>query len=261
MSCSSCSCNPCTCDDVCDPNNEPLASALNNFIASFFGSISKTCVDNQVQWILPCDLNTGLPGFGRRQGEGVACYLLRLFEYLNTLQAGISISDEGVVISDPANSINFVGDGVVATAAGGDVTVTITQAAPISVADEGIVIANPATQLDFVGDGVVATAVGGVVTITITQPPPPSCAAFYDQIAINGVCYDTWQAAYDANIGAAVPTLMLVGQTTAFGGLTLAANYNSNIIISGFGAAISQLGSITGNGFTIDITAYNVTFV
>lgn len=217
MSCGSCHCNPCSCDDVCDPNNEPLASALTNFIASFFGSISKTCVDNQVQWILPCDLNTGLVGFERRQGEGVACYLLRLFEYLNSLQGGIIISDEGVVI------------------------------------------ANPATQIDFVGDGVTATSAGGLVTVTIPGAVAPSCAAFYNKIAIEGVCYDTWQAAYDANIGAAVPTLMLVGQTTAFGNLTLAANYNSNIIISGFGAAVSQLGSVAGNGFTVDITAYNVT--
>lgn len=181
--------------------------------------MSKTCVNDQVQWILPCDLNTGLPGFERRQGEGVACYLLRLFEYLNSLQSGIIISDEGVVISNPATSINFVGDGVVATAAGGD------------------------------------------VTVTITQPAAASCAAFYNKIAINGVCYDTWQAAYDANVGAAVPTLMLVGQGTTFGGLNLTANYNSNIIPSGFGAAISQLGSITGNGFTINITSYDLTFV
>lgn len=219
MSCSSCHHSPCSCEEACDPNNEPLASALNNFIASFFGSISKTCVDGQVQWILPCDLNNGLPGFERRQGEGVACYLLRLFQYIESLNAGIIVSDEGVVIADPA------------------------------------------TQLDFVGDGVSATAAGGVVTITITQPPPPSCAAFYDQIAINGVCYDTWQAAYDANVGVTTPTLMLVGQGTTFGNLTLAANYNSNIIPSGFGAAVSQLGSIAGNGFSINITAYDLTFV
>lgn len=219
MSCSSCSCNPCTCD-TCDPNNEPLASALNNFIASFFGSISKTCVDNQVQWILPCDLNTGLVGFERRQGEGVACYILRLFEYLNSIASGA-----------------------------------------LTVQDEGVVISTTATTLNFTGAGVVATSAGSTVTIDIPGAIAASCSAFYDKIAINGVCYDTWQAAYDANLAAATPTLMLVGQGTTFGGLVLAANYNSNIIPSGFGAAVSQLGSITGNGFTINITAYDLTFV
>lgn len=224
MSCSSCGHNHCTCDDVCDPNNEPLASALNNFIASFFGSISKTCVDNQVQWILPCDLNTGLAGFERRQGEGTACYLLRLFEYLNSI-----------------------------------IVAPVPPAPSLIVQDEGVVISNATTAIDFVGAGVTATGAGGQVTITIPGAVAGGCSDFYNKIAIEGVCYDTWQAAYDANIGAAVPTLMLVGQTTAFGNLTLAANYNSNIIISGFGAAVSQLGSIAGNGFTVDITAYNVT--
>lgn len=219
MSCSSCSCNPCTCD-TCDPNNEPLASALNNFIASFFGSISKTCVDNQVQWILPCDLNTGLVGFERRQGEGVACYILRLFEYLNAISTSQLVTmDEGVVISSATASFNFTGGGITATAA------------------------------------------GNAITVNVPAPAVAGCADFYDQIAINGVCYDTWQAAYDANVGAVTPTLMLVGQGTTFGGLVLAANYNSNIIPSGFGAAVSQLGSITGNGFTINMTAYNLTFV
>lgn len=214
MSCGSCNHSPCSCDDVCDPNNEPLASALNNFIASFFGAVGKTCVDGQVQWILPCDLNNGLPGFERRQGEGVACYLLRLFDYLQSLSAGISVSDEGVVISNPATSLNFVGDGVVATAAGSEVTITITAA---------------------------------------------SCAAFYDKIAINGVCYDTWQAAYDANVGVATPTLMLVGQGSTFGNLVLTGNYNSNIIPVGFGIGVSQLGTISGSGFTVVISAHNLT--
>lgn len=212
-SCNNCGCSPCTCD-VCDPNNEPLASALNNFIASFFGSVGKTCVNNEVQWILPCDLNTGIPGFERRQGEGVACYLLRLFEYLNSITGG------GITISE-----------------------------------EGIVIANPATSIDFTGGGVSATAAGGSVTVNIP------CNSFYNKISINGECYDTWQAAYDANSGVAVPTLMLVGQGTSFGNLNLTANYNSNIIPSGFGAAISQLGSIAGNGFDINITAYDLTFI
>lgn len=214
-SCSSCNCNPCTCDETCDPNNEPLASALNNFIASFFGSIGKTCVDNQVQWILPCDLNTGLAGFERRQGEGVACYLLRLFEYLNSIATSQLVTkDEGVIISNATASFNFTGAGVVATAAGNDITVTI---------------------------------------------PGAGCADFYNKIAINGVCYDTWQAAYDANVGATTPTLMLVGQGSTFGNLVLTGNYNSNIIPVGFGVGVSQLGTITGAGFTVVLTAHELT--
>ena len=68
------------CKPKCDPSNEPLSSSLNNFILSFFGSVTKSCVNGQVVWTLPCDLDAGIPGFPRISGEGVACYLLRIFQ-------------------------------------------------------------------------------------------------------------------------------------------------------------------------------------
>lgn len=77
MSCS-CNCNPCT-ETTCDTANEPLASSLNNFITAFFGSLTKTCVNNQIVWVLPCDLDNGFPGYPRVIGEGLACYFLRVF--------------------------------------------------------------------------------------------------------------------------------------------------------------------------------------
>lgn len=79
MSCSSCHTNPCRCIS-CDAANEPLASALNNFITAFFGTVGKTCVNNQIQWVLPCDLDVGIPTFPRFAGEGLACYFLRYVE-------------------------------------------------------------------------------------------------------------------------------------------------------------------------------------
>ena len=78
MSCQACNCNPCQCEP-CDPNNEPLASALNNFITAFFGSVTKTCVNGQVVWALPCDLEAGCDDFPRLPGEGIACYFMRFF--------------------------------------------------------------------------------------------------------------------------------------------------------------------------------------
>lgn len=79
MSCSSCNCNPCNCCS-CDAANEPLASALDNFISSFYGTVTKTCVNNRVIWTLPCDLEgTPIPDFPRLPGEGLACYFARVF--------------------------------------------------------------------------------------------------------------------------------------------------------------------------------------
>lgn len=69
-------CNPCSTGADC----ESLPSALDNFIKDFFGEIEKTYVDGKWTWILPCDLDTGIPGNPRQDGEGLACYFKRLFE-------------------------------------------------------------------------------------------------------------------------------------------------------------------------------------
>jgi 3D (Asp-Asp-Asp) domain-containing protein len=58
-----------------------LPSALDNFIAAFFGTLEKTVnADCTATWTLPCDLETGLPENPREEGEGLACYFKRLFE-------------------------------------------------------------------------------------------------------------------------------------------------------------------------------------
>lgn len=88
MSCGSCCTSPCSCHDECDPSNEPLSSALNNFITAFFGTVTKTCVNDEVVWALPCDLDAGIAGFPRLSGEGVACYLLRYVASVTAAPAG-----------------------------------------------------------------------------------------------------------------------------------------------------------------------------
>lgn len=165
MSCS-CNCSPCSCPDACDPSNEPLASALNNFITAFFGSVTKTCVNGQVVWALPCDLDSGVAGFPRNANEGIACYLLRY-----------------------ANSLLMCQD--------------------------------------------------------------------FRKIFVDGLCYDTWQAAYDASSGSNVPTLMLVGDGE-FGDLNLTADYNSNIFIFGLGEGSSRLGNVATNRFNFVAEAREV---
>jgi hypothetical protein len=66
----------------CDPDHEPLPSALDNFITQFFGEVTKTCVDGQIVWSLPCNLETGIPGYPRQEGEGLACYFKRVLNDL-----------------------------------------------------------------------------------------------------------------------------------------------------------------------------------
>lgn len=75
-------CSNCTPCNACPTNTEDcetLPSALDNFTQQFFGSIERTVVDGKVTWVLPGDLNSGLPGNPRLDGEGLATYFLRLF--------------------------------------------------------------------------------------------------------------------------------------------------------------------------------------
>lgn len=75
-----CSCEPC--QTQCDPAHEPLPSAIDNFVTQFFGEVTKTCVDGQIVWSLPCNLDTGIPGYPRQEGEGLACYFKRVLNEL-----------------------------------------------------------------------------------------------------------------------------------------------------------------------------------
>lgn len=78
----------CDCDNenesTCPENsaeNETLSSALENFITHFFGTLTKTDnSDGTVTWTLPCDLEEGIDGNPRLEGEGLACYFLRLLK-------------------------------------------------------------------------------------------------------------------------------------------------------------------------------------
>lgn len=81
MSCSACNCNPCCCNN--QQAQEPLASEVNNMILSLLGVIQKVNVNGKWEWLTPCNLGTGLPGFPMIPNEGLICYLLRLFQFLD----------------------------------------------------------------------------------------------------------------------------------------------------------------------------------
>ena len=74
--------NDCNCDsplpDSCAKGIEPLPSVIENFITAFFGTLTKTQTGCTWTWILPCNLDAGIPGFPRETGEGLACYFARI---------------------------------------------------------------------------------------------------------------------------------------------------------------------------------------
>jgi len=88
----------------------------------------------------------------------------------SVLNEGLTIEDEGVILETSADTLNFVGSGVVASGTGSEKTITISGGgggSDLTIKDEGSALPTAATTLDFVGDGVVATGSGTEKTITI----------------------------------------------------------------------------------------------
>ena len=88
----------------------------------------------------------------------------------NVLNEGLTIEDEGVILETSADTLNFVGSGVVASGTGSEKTITISGGggSDLTIKDEGSTLPTAATALNFVGTGVDATGTGAEKTITIT---------------------------------------------------------------------------------------------
>ena len=71
--------NPCGVTSTNTAACESLPSQIQNFSDAFFGTVVKTEISGEVTWSLPCGLDVGLIGNPRAEGEGLACYFLRLF--------------------------------------------------------------------------------------------------------------------------------------------------------------------------------------
>jgi hypothetical protein len=80
MSCGCSGLNPCQTPAANTAACETLPSQIENFTLQFFGEITKSEIDGEVVWNLPCGLDVGLPNNPRDPGEGLACYFLRLFQ-------------------------------------------------------------------------------------------------------------------------------------------------------------------------------------
>jgi hypothetical protein len=119
----------------CPPNSadcETLPSALQNFVDAFFGAVTKTEIDGQVTWILPCNLDIGLPGNPRADGEGLACYFLRLFrDGINGLEG--PTGPTGAAGENGANAWTIILTAFVQPAAGGTVNFNIVASPTITV--------------------------------------------------------------------------------------------------------------------------------
>ena len=146
-----------------DPENETLASALNNFILNFYGAIAKTVVNGEVVWVLPCDLSTGIPGYPRDPSMGTACYFKSIFESF-----GSQITDaEAAALAAEAAATNAV-----AVAAAAEIAAAAAQATANAAASDIAALGTMSAQ-----DSDSVSISGGLITgATVTGLPAPSSA-------------------------------------------------------------------------------------
>ena len=82
--------------------------------------------------------------------------------------SSLTVQDEGSALSTAATTINFVGNGVVASGSGATKTITIAGGGSgVTVQEEGSSLSTSGTTLNFVGSGVTATGSGATKTITV----------------------------------------------------------------------------------------------
>lgn len=107
MSCNNNQNSPC-CPEIPYPqiSAESVPSLIGNLIYALYGVINKTIVNGRVVWDIPCDPNntTEVEQIPREEGEGLLCYLLRLFEntldgYGNFLRWGFSDAGQSFELS------------------------------------------------------------------------------------------------------------------------------------------------------------------
>jgi len=76
-----------SCDDPRNPcdnsyDKESLASMIGNLIEQLFGAVDKTIIDGVATWSTPCSGESVIADYPRVDGEGLACYLLRIISLI-----------------------------------------------------------------------------------------------------------------------------------------------------------------------------------
>jgi len=98
MSCNNRRSGPC-CPDTPYPqvSHESTPSLIDNLVYALYGTISKLVKNGRVIWNIPCDPATtpaSVPQIPRETGEGLLCYLIRIFtEICGQLQIGSPVGN------------------------------------------------------------------------------------------------------------------------------------------------------------------------
>jgi len=165
----------------------------------------------------------------------------------STAISSISVADEGSDVSTDTVRVDFAGDLVTATDAGGATAlVTIDSASlagtfadPITVQDQGVAVTTDLAQLNCVGGGITATGSAGNVTLTVPSIPTLASQLTNDNTFVESVTVGATNLTVD-NSDPANPVL----NTSAIEGIRVEKDGTQVI-------ATSTATNYTGNGVTV----------
>ena len=90
-------------------SHESVPSLIDNLVNSLYGTITKSVVGGRVVWNLPCDPSAMATIFGvpRIQGEGLMCYILRVFGASTTLSGNFQGTFSGNLLGGSAGTLVY----------------------------------------------------------------------------------------------------------------------------------------------------------
>ena len=180
------------------------------------------------------------------------------FQYTAATGTAITIKDEGTTILSNANTLNFVGSGVVASNVGNVATITISGGiSGVIVQEEGSNILTSANTFNFVGPLVTASNVGNVATITVGGPAVQEEGS--NVVASANIINFVGNLVTASNVGN-VATITVNGPALQEEGTNVLAatnifNFVGNLVTA---SNVGNVGTITVNGPAVQDEGSNV---
>jgi hypothetical protein len=220
-------------------SHESVPSLIDNLVSALYGQIEKNVTSGKIVWTIPCDPNNtaSVSGIPRNAGEGLLCYIIRVFDSFNfssfvDLTSTQTLSNKTLNNSIVSGTINF-GSSVVsggnfsavtagkATALAGGTQgsvpyqtgVGVTAYLPIGSAGQ-VLSPNGSGGVQWITNTSTATSVNNLLNGVASQIPyqiSPNTTGFIANgtsgqfLGSNGTSVPTFKTITAANVGAATP--------------------------------------------------------
>jgi hypothetical protein len=220
-------------------SHESVPSLIDNLVTALYGQIEKNVTSGKIVWNIPCDPNNSsqIPSLPRNAGEGLLCYILRVFQYFtgggivdfitpqtlsnktmnNTLFTGTMSLGSSVVSGGNFTAITTGKASALAGGAQGSLPyqtgVGVTTYLPIGTAGQ-VLSPNGSGGVQWITNTSTATSVNNLLNGIASQIPyqtAPNTTGFIPNgtsgqfLGSNGTSAPSFKTITAANVGAATP--------------------------------------------------------